>query len=155
MADEDLPRVTVYTDGGCDPNPGTGGWAAVLIFGAKRKEISGGERETTNNRMELTAAVRALATLNRRCRVSLHTDSQYVKKGMTEWIEGWKRKGWKTATREPVKNVELWQALEAQCARHAVEWKWVKAHVGIAENERCDALAGAAIRALQRSASSK
>ena len=148
--EEVLPIVTVYTDGGCDPNPGIGGWGAVLRFGEKCKELSGGELQSTNNRMELTAAVQALTILNKRCHVRLHTDSQYVKKGMSEWIKAWKQNGWKTAAKKPVQNVDLWRSLDEQCARHRIEWRWVKAHVGIADNERCDTLATREIQRLRK-----
>jgi ribonuclease HI len=138
---EGLRCVTIHTDGGCDPNPGPGGWAAVLECGPHRREISGGEPATTNNRMELRAAIEALGALTERCEVELFTDSQYVKNGVTAWIHGWKRNGWKTQAREPVKNEDLWRALDAQAARHSVNWRWLKGHAGHKENERCDVLA--------------
>jgi len=134
-------HVIAWTDGACSGNPGPGGWGVVLIFGAHRKELCGGERETTNNRMELMAAIQALETLKRKVRVTLHTDSQYLRDGITRWIKGWKKNGWKTADRKPVKNVDLWQRLETAATGHEVEWNWVQAHVGIADNERADFLA--------------
>lgn len=133
--------VTIYTDGACSGNPGPGGWGAILIFGENRKEMSGGEDNTTNNRMELTAAIEALSTLKRSCKVELHTDSIYVRDGITKWIHGWKRNGWKTSAKKPVKNVELWQALDEQTKRHEISWHWVKGHAGHPENERADELA--------------
>ena len=135
------PHVVVYTDGGCTPNPGPGGWGAILISGKHRKELSGGEPETTNNRMELMAAIAALEALKKPSRVELHTDSQYVHKGIESYIHGWKKNGWKTADKKPVKNVELWQRLDAARLRHEVHWRWVKGHAGHAENERADELA--------------
>ncbi len=141
----DAPPVVIYTDGGCSGNPGPGGWGAVLIYGEHRKELSGGETETTNNRMELTAAIEALNALKRPQRVELHTDSQYVRQGITEWIDGWKRNGWRTAQKKPVKNADLWQALDLARERHDVTWKWVKGHAGDEGNERADELATAAI----------
>jgi ribonuclease HI len=134
-------RVTVFTDGACSGNPGPGGWGAVLVYGDKEKELCGGEAHTTNNRMELTAACVALETLTRACAVDLYTDSQYVKGGITGWIFGWKRNGWKTADKKEVKNADLWQRLEAARGRHEVEWHWVKGHAGHDMNERADALA--------------
>lgn len=139
-------HVTIYTDGACSGNPGPGGWGAVLSYGDKEKEISGHEEHTTNNRMELLAAIRALESLKEPCRVDLYTDSNYVKQGITEWLEGWKAKGWKTADKKPVKNVDLWQELETAAARHDVKWHWVRGHDGHPENERADALAVAAIK---------
>jgi ribonuclease HI len=133
--------VRIYTDGACKGNPGPGGWGALLRSGAHERELFGGEHETTNNRMELTAVIRALEALKRRSRVEVYTDSEYVKNGITEWLANWKRRGWKTADRKPVKNVDLWQALEAAAARHEVHWHWVRGHAGHAENERADALA--------------
>ena len=138
-------RVEIHTDGACKGNPGPGGWGAVLRFGAHVKELHGGEAGTTNNRMELTAVIRALEALTRPCRVRLHTDSQYVQKGITVWIFDWKRRGWRTADKKPVKNVDLWQRLEAAIESHKVRWHWVKGHAGHPENERADALARAAI----------
>ncbi|MCM1129207.1 MAG: ribonuclease HI [Alistipes senegalensis] len=136
-----MDEVEIYTDGACRGNPGPGGWGVVMVFGQHRKEMFGGEPETTNNRMELTAVIKALQALKRPCRVILHTDSQYVKKGITEWIYGWKAKGWKTAARQPVKNTDLWQALDAAQAQHEISWQWVKGHAGHPGNERADALA--------------
>jgi ribonuclease HI len=134
-------RVTVYTDGACSGNPGPGGWGAILVYGDKSKELCGGEQLTTNNRMELTAACAALEALTRPCAVDLFTDSQYVKGGITGWIFGWKRNGWKTADKKPVKNADLWQRLEAARERHSVDWHWVKGHAGHDMNERADELA--------------
>ena len=135
--------VEVWTDGACSGNPGPGGWGAILTFNGVEKELSGGEAQTTNNRMELMAAIAALEALKRPVTVSLHTDSQYLRQGITGWIHGWKKNGWKTADRKPVKNAELWQRLEAALGRHKIEWKWVKGHAGDAMNERADALARA------------
>ena len=137
-------EVVIYTDGGCRPNPGAGGWAAVLMYGDVRKELSGGEPETTNNRMELTAAVRALEALRRRCEVTLHTDSQYLQKGVTSWMASWKRRGWKRSG-GGLKNVDLWKALDVLTQKHEIRWRWVKGHAGNLENERCDELVGAEI----------
>jgi ribonuclease HI len=139
------PQVDVFTDGACSGNPGPGGWGAILRSGAHEKEISGGERMTTNNRMELMAAIRALEALSKPSTVILHTDSKYVMDGITQWLPRWKRNGWKTADKKPVKNEDLWRALEAECARHEVTWRWVRGHNGHAENERADALARGAI----------
>lgn len=133
--------VEIYTDGACKGNPGPGGWGALLTFDGQEKELCGGELSTTNNRMELTAVIEALAALKRPSRVILHTDSQYVQKGITEWIRGWKAKGWKTAAKAPVKNVDLWKRLDELAARHHVDWRWVKGHAGHDGNERADALA--------------
>ena len=133
--------VTIYTDGACKGNPGPGGWGALLIAGERVKELYGGELATTNNRMELTAVIRALESLTRDCDVELFTDSQYVKQGIETWIHGWKRNGWKTADRKPVKNAELWRELERQAERHRVHWHWVRGHSEDAGNERADALA--------------
>lgn len=135
------PEVTVFTDGACSGNPGPGGWGAILMSGPHRKELSGGEAETTNNRMELFAAIAALEALKRASKVELHTDSNYLKNGITQWIHGWKRNGWRTADKKPVKNAELWQRLEAATKRHQIDWHWVKGHAGHAENERADELA--------------
>ena len=140
------PEVTIFTDGACSGNPGPGGWGAILISGAHEREICGGEPATTNNRMELMAAIQALETLKRPCKVELHTDSQYVRKGITEWIGGWKARGWKTADKKPVKNDDLWKRLDAARARHEVEWRWVKGHNGNALNERADGLANQGMR---------
>lgn len=144
--------VTIYTDGACSGNPGPGGWGALLIFGATEKELSGGETLTTNNRMELTAAIMALEALTRPCAVDLHTDSQYVRNGITQWLSGWKARGWRTAARDPVKNEDLWRRLDAAAARHRVNWHWVRGHSGHPENERVDALARAAMPRTRRAA---
>lgn len=133
--------VEIWTDGACKGNPGIGGWGAYLIYGKHVKELFGGEKETTNNRMELTAVIEALRLLNRPCKIVLHVDSSYVKDGITKWIDGWKAKNWRTANKQPVKNVDLWQALEEQIARHEIEWRWVKGHAGIEGNEKADQLA--------------
>ncbi len=133
--------VEIFTDGACKGNPGPGGWGAVIRSGEREKEISGGEALTTNNRMELLAAIRALEALTRPCEVILHTDSVYVRDGITKWIHGWRRNGWRTADRKPVKNAELWQELVEAAARHKVDWRWVKGHSGHPENDRADALA--------------
>ncbi|MGD0142786.1 MAG: ribonuclease HI [Rhizomicrobium sp.] len=138
-------RVDVFTDGACSGNPGPGGWGAILRSGAHEKEISGGEPLTTNNRMELMAAIRALEALTKTSTVVVHTDSRYVMDGITQWLPRWKKNGWKTSDKKPVKNEDLWRALEAECARHQVTWRWVRGHDGHAENERADALARAAI----------
>jgi len=135
------PQVVIHTDGACSGNPGPGGWGAVLHFKDQEKELRGGELATTNNRMELMAAIQALEALKRPCRVELHTDSQYVQKGIHEWIHGWKRRGWLTADRKPVKNDDLWKRLDAARLRHQVDWRWVKGHAGHEFNERADALA--------------
>lgn len=144
-----LPKVIIHTDGGCLGNPGPGGWAAVLESAGRRKELSGGEPDTTNNRMELRAAIEALNALKKSCAVELHTDSQYVRNGITKWIVGWKRNGWKTAAKEPVKNEELWRALDDATQRHEITWRWVKGHNGVDDNERCDQLAGEAMRRIR------
>jgi ribonuclease HI len=136
-----MKEVEIFTDGACSGNPGPGGWGAVLRFNGRMKELSGGEAFTTNNRMELTAAIEALGVLKEPCRVELYTDSNYLRDGIRGWIAGWKKNGWKTAARQPVKNAELWQALDAARTRHDVRWHWVKGHAGHAENERADELA--------------
>lgn len=133
--------VHIYTDGACSGNPGPGGWGAILISGNHRKELKGGEAETTNNRMELTAAIEALNALKQPCKVDLHTDSNYLREGITSWIAKWKVNGWRTANRKPVKNADLWKQLEAARARHEVHWHWIKGHAGHPENERADTLA--------------
>jgi len=138
-------NVVIYTDGACSGNPGPGGWGSVLLYNGHRRELSGGEAETTNNRMEMMAVIEALDALKRSCTITLHTDSVYVMKGMTEWLEQWKRRGWKTAAKKPVKNVDLWQRLDQAIARHQVDWRWVKGHSGVPENERADELARLAI----------
>ena len=137
--------VEIYTDGACRGNPGPGGWGAVLSSGEHVKELRGAEPQTTNNRMELTAAIRALAALKRPCSVALYTDSQYVRKGITEWLPQWKARDWRTADKKPVKNVDLWQSLEREIERHRIEWHWVKGHAGVPGNERADRLANEAI----------
>jgi ribonuclease HI len=134
-------RVSIWTDGACSGNPGPGGWGAILVAGPYEKEISGGEAETTNNRMELLAAIHALEALTRPCVAELHTDSNYLKGGITTWMAGWKRNGWRTADKKPVKNVDLWERLDAVAGRHTIEWHWVKGHAGDPMNERADALA--------------
>ncbi|MEP1931760.1 MAG: ribonuclease HI [Roseibium sp.] len=134
-------RVVIYTDGACSGNPGPGGWGAILRFGEHEKELNGGDFETTNNRMELTAAIEALNALKRPCAIDLYTDSTYVRSGISEWMDGWKRKNWRTSTNKPVKNAELWQALDAARERHDVAWHWVKGHAGHPDNERADELA--------------
>ncbi len=136
-----MEQIEIYTDGACKGNPGPGGWGALLVAGKKEKELFGGEENTTNNRMELTAVIQALTALKRPCHIILHTDSKYVLKGITEWLAGWKAKGWKTAAKTPVKNVDLWQALDAATQQHKIEWEWVKGHSGHAGNERADQLA--------------
>ena len=143
----DLPQVEIFTDGACKGNPGPGGWGAILRSGGKERELSGGENPSTNNRMEMMAAIKALNALKKPCRVSLTTDSVYVRDGVTKWIHGWIRNGWRTADRKPVKNAELWQALLDAAAPHRVEWHWVKGHAGHPENDRADALASAAAEA--------
>ena len=134
-------KVVIHTDGACSGNPGPGGWGAILDYSGTRKELSGGARDTTNNRMEITAAVEALNALKRPCKVEMHVDSQYVKDGITKWIHGWKKNGWKTADKKPVKNAELWQALDEAIRRHEISWHWVKGHDGNPDNERADELA--------------
>ena len=137
----ELPLVEIFTDGACRGNPGPGGWAALLRTGAQERTVSGGEVLTTNNRMELIAAIRALEALTKPCRVELHTDSQYVRDGISKWIHGWQRNGWRTAARKPVKNADLWQELLEAARRHRVAWHWVRGHSGHPENDRVDALA--------------
>lgn len=140
-----MTRVEAWTDGACRGNPGPGGWGALLRSGGLERELKGAEPQTTNNRMELTAAIMALESLKRPCSVDLYTDSQYVRGGVTEWMTGWKKNGWRTASRQPVKNRDLWEALDAATARHEVRWHWVKGHSGHPENDRADALANQAI----------
>jgi ribonuclease HI len=139
-------RVTIYTDGACLGNPGPGGWAALLVAGDRRRELSGYEPATTNNRMELRAAVEGLQALGEPADVDLHTDSQYLRNGMVEWLARWKRNGWRTADKKPVKNTDLWRALDALATQHVVHWHWLRGHTGHPENERCDELANEAIR---------
>jgi ribonuclease HI len=143
------PHVVIHTDGACSGNPGPGGWGAILESGAHRKELSGGEPQSTNNRMELMAAISALEALKGPSRVDLWTDSNYVRDGIMKWIHGWRRNGWKTADKKPVKNAELWQRLDEATKRHEIEWHWLKGHAGHAENERADELAREAIKALK------
>jgi ribonuclease HI len=140
-AEGGLPHVVIHTDGACSGNPGPGGWGVILEFGKTKKEMKGGESHTTNNRMELMAAITALETLKKPCRVDLYTDSQYVRNGIMTWIKGWKKNGWKTSDKKPVKNVELWQRLDAALGEHDVKWHWVKGHNGHDLNERADELA--------------
>ena len=136
-----MNEVTIYTDGACSGNPGPGGWGALLQFGEHERELKGGERNTTNNRMELTAAVAALETLKRTCKIHLHTDSTYLRDGMTSWIHNWKRNGWRTTAKKPVKNVDLWLRLDEAIQSHDIEWHWIKGHAGDPGNEAADALA--------------
>lgn len=141
MTETKAVAVDLYTDGACKGNPGPGGWGALLRFGDHEKELFGGEPNTTNNRMELTAVIEGLRSLKRACKVRVHTDSQYVQKGISEWLANWRRRGWRTSEGKPVKNQDLWQALDAEAGSHEVEWHWVKGHAGHPENERADALA--------------
>ena len=141
--------VSIFTDGACKGNPGPGGWGAVLRYGDAEKLLFGGEPDTTNNRMELRAAIEALAILNRRCEVVLTTDSQYVRKGVTQWMKNWKRNGWKTAAKAPVKNADLWQQLDSLIAGHSIDWRWVKGHSGHPENELADQLANRGVKELR------
>ncbi|MFC3108032.1 ribonuclease HI [Undibacterium arcticum] len=143
-----MDKIEIFTDGACKGNPGPGGWGALLVAGDHKKEIFGGEPVTTNNRMEMTAVIEALATLKRPCKIVLHTDSQYVLKGITEWLAGWKARGWKTAAKTAVKNVDLWQALDAAQAKHQIEWVWVRGHSGHVGNERADALANRGVESI-------
>lgn len=142
--------VDLYSDGACKGNPGAGGWGVLMRFGEREKELCGGAAETTNNRMELTAVIEGLRSLNRACRVRVHTDSQYVQKGILEWLKNWKRKGWKTSTGQPVKNRDLWEALDRLASEHQVEWHWVRGHSGHPENERADALANQGVEQVRR-----
>ena len=145
-----MQTVVIHSDGACHGNPGPGGWAAVLTAGDRTRELSGGVPATTNNRMELQAAIEALAALKQPCAVEFHTDSNYLRDGITKWLRGWKRNGWKTQARQPVKNEDLWRRLDAVVSGHAVKWHWVKGHAGDAGNERCDLLATAAIAAVKK-----
>ena len=145
-----MKTVEAFTDGGCRGNPGLGGWGAVLRFGTHEKELKGSESETTNNRMELMAAISALTALSEPCSVVLTTDSTYVKDGITKWIRNWKANGWRTAAKKPVKNKDLWQQLDVQCLHHTVDWRWVKGHTGHEGNERADALANLAMDEVER-----
>jgi len=145
-----MSEVTIYTDGACKGNPGPGGWGAWMRWGEHEKELWGGEPQTTNNRMELTAVIQALTLLKRRCTVDIYTDSEYVRNGITSWIHGWKRRGWRTADNKPVKNVELWQQLDSLVVQHDVAWHWVKGHAGDPGNERADALANRGVDSVGR-----
>lgn len=147
-----MKSVEVFTDGACKGNPGPGGWGALLRYQGNEKSLYGGEPQTTNNRMELTAAIEALRALKEPCEVALTTDSQYVRQGITEWIANWKKRGWRTASKEPVKNVDLWQALDTECQRHTVSWHWIKGHSGHRENELADALANRGIEEMRAGA---
>lgn len=145
-----MKEVVIHTDGGCQGNPGPGAWAAVLRHGDRVREIVGSELATTNNRMELSAAIEALNALKEPCSVTLFTDSEYLRNGITQWIRGWKARGWRTKDKQPVKNEDLWRALDSACARHQVKWEWLKGHAGHADNERCDVLAGESIATIRR-----
>jgi ribonuclease HI len=145
-----MKKVTIHSDGGCHGNPGPGGWAAILEYGSRRRELSGGVPATTNNRMELQAAIEALGALKEPCEVDFYTDSEYVKKGVSAWVSLWKRNGWKTKAKKPVKNEDLWRALDARAATHRVTWHWLKGHAGHVENERCDQLANAEIAKIKK-----
>jgi ribonuclease HI len=147
----ELPHVIIATDGACKGNPGPGGWGAIIRMGAREKELSGGEAQSTNNRMEMMAAIRALQALTKPCRVTLMTDSVYVKDGITKWVHGWLRNNWRTASKQPVKNVELWQELLEAVKPHRIEWQWVKGHAGHPDNERADVLASNAALIAARS----
>lgn len=146
MAQDDQRIVEIFTDGACKGNPGPGGWGALLRFDGREKELLGGEPATTNNRMELTAVIRALESLKRRCRIRLHTDSQYVQKGISEWITSWKRRSWRTSGNQPVKNADLWRRLDELAAEHEIEWIWVKGHAGHDGNEHADRLANRGVK---------
>lgn len=154
MTDADRKQITIHTDGACRGNPGPGGWGVLLQYNGHRKELCGGEAETTNNRMELMAAIQGLESLREPCDVMLHTDSTYVMKGLTEWMKSWKRRGWKTADGKPVKNQDLWQRLDEAAARHSVEWRWVKGHAGDPGNEAADALANKGIDQMKKTSRS-
>ena len=144
-----MKHLTIHTDGACEGNPGPGGWAAILRYGERVRELSGGDPATTNNRMELQAALAALQALKEPCRIELHTDSEYLRNGMTEWLAGWKARGWRTKQKQPVRNEDLWRELDAQDQLHAIRWHWLKGHAGHPENERCDVLAKAEITKLR------
>lgn len=146
-----MKKVVIHSDGGCHGNPGPGAWAATLVYGTRRKELSGGEPATTNNRMELRAAIEALTALKEPCEVTFVTDSEYVKNGITTWLKGWKYNGWRTKAKKPVKNEDLWRALDAAVSRHEIQWQWVKGHAGNKENERCDLLTQEAIERIKQS----
>jgi len=150
MSEAATDKVVIWTDGACSGNPGPGGWGAVLTYGEHKKELCGGEADTTNNRMELTAAITALETLKRPSAVEIHTDSQYLRGGIMGWLAGWKRNGWRTADKKPVKNVDLWQRLDAAVATHTIDWKWVKGHAGNPMNERADRLANEGMAPFKR-----
>lgn len=145
-----MKSVTLITDGSCLGNPGPGGWAAILRHGGHKKELSGSDPQTTNNRMEMTAVIEALATLKQPCRILVEIDSEYVKNGITQWIHGWKKRGWKTSAKQPVKNEDLWRELDQAIAQHEIEWKWVKGHAGHNDNNRCDELAREAAERARR-----
>ena len=145
-----LKKITIYTDGACEGNPGPGGWAAVLRYGSNVKEISGGDPATTNNRMEIRAAIEGIAAVKESCEIELFTDSAYLKNGITEWLKVWKAKGWRTTEKKAVKNEDLWRKLDEVVFRHKVHWKWVKGHAGNVDNERCDVLAVAAVAAMRK-----
>ena len=145
-----MKQVIIHSDGGCHGNPGPGGWGVVLTYGEHKRELSGGVPATTNNRMELQAAIAALSALKEPCEVEFHTDSQYVKNGVTKWMANWKRNGWRTQARQPVKNADLWRALDAAVAPHQIQWHWVKGHAGHRDNERCDELAAAAMADIRK-----
>ena len=147
-----LPKVVIYTDGACSGNPGPGGWGAILTFGDQKRELTGGEANTTNNRMELMAAISALEALKRPCRVDLHTDSQYLRNGVMSYLENWKRNGWRTADKKPVKNIDLWKRLDAALGKHQIRWHWLRGHAGHAMIERADALAREAIADMRTAA---
>ena len=148
-ATKNAVRVRIYTDGACKGNPGPGGWGALLQFDGREKELCGGEPGTTNNRMELTAVIRALEALKRRCEIDIYTDSQYVQKGISVWVASWKQRGWKTADKKPVKNVDLWLELDSLAGGHDIRWHWVRGHAGHTENERADQLANQGIESMQ------
>jgi ribonuclease HI len=150
-----MKQVEIFTDGACSGNPGPGGWAAVLRYGEKERELSGGERDTTNNRMEMRAAIEALKLLKEPCEITVTTDSQYLRQGITSWMANWKRRGWKTASKQPVKNQDLWMELDALVQQHKISWQWVKGHASHPENERCDELAVAAVAKLRKSGSAR
>ncbi|WHI47803.1 ribonuclease HI [Microbulbifer sp. JMSA004] len=144
-----MKQITIYTDGACRGNPGPGGWGALLVYGEREKELFGGEAHTTNNRMELLAAIKALEALKQPCKIDLHTDSQYLRQGITGWINNWKKNGWKTASKKPVKNADLWRQLDESVAQHEVQWHWVKGHAGHPGNERADQLANRGVDELE------
>jgi len=151
LADSGVKKVVIHSDGGCHGNPGPGGWAAVLTYGKHSRELKGGVPATTNNRMELQAAIEALQILKEPCQIDFYTDSQYVRQGISQWIAGWKRNGWRTSSKQPVKNADLWRELDTATSRHHIQWHWVKGHAGHAGNERCDELANEAIAAVKAS----